>query len=237
MLRLIIIDDEREIRYGLENYFPWAEFDMEVCGSFSNAREAIDYVRKEHVDVVLTDIRMPGMSGIEMITELKKIDPEIRFVVISGYRDFSYAVECMKLGVKDYLLKPAKYEDLKKTFLSISQDAHSKRDRSDEDAGLSPIERTKKYINSNLKEASLEGAANYVQMNQYYLSFLFHDQTGERFIDYIQRVRMEKAKKLLEEGSMSANDIAVSIGYTNANSFSRAFKNYYGLTPKEFKTK
>ncbi len=132
-MRLLIVDDEAIIRKGLCETIAWDELQVEVIGEASNGQEAIELLRKSQVDLVLTDIRMPVMDGLELVERIKKEGIHTHVIMISGYDDFEYAVQAMRLGVKDYLLKPVDIEELigivKKVYIEtikFEQDSFSR---------------------------------------------------------------------------------------------------------------
>ena len=106
MLKLIIADDERIIRETISTIINWKEYDIEVVGLCKNGMETYDMIMDETPDIVLTDIRMPGMDGLELIRRISGTDLNVQFIILSGYGEFEYAKEAMKNGVKYYLLKP-----------------------------------------------------------------------------------------------------------------------------------
>ncbi|SHE90262.1 two-component system, response regulator YesN [Caldanaerobius fijiensis DSM 17918] len=112
MVKLIIVDDEEITRDSLLNLINWNELGITISGSAANGIEALDVYAKNGADIVLTDIRMPKMNGIELMKKLKKIDPSIIIIVLSAYDDFSYAQESLKSGAFDYILKPIEIEKL-----------------------------------------------------------------------------------------------------------------------------
>jgi len=231
MLSLIIVDDEFEIRNGLKNYCPWDDFGISLLEVFDNGTDALKFIMGNNVDIVLTDIKMPGMDGLEFVERTLEKKPKTKFVIISGFKNFEYAKKCMSFGIRDYLLKPTKFAELKQVFLRIVGEINE--DKSFD--GNSLIERVKKYVTSNIKEASLEKAASHVRLNPYYLSTLFHQETGVKFFDYLFKTKMTKAQQLLANSTLSIKEISNSIGYTNSTSFSRAFKLYTGTNPNEFR--
>ena len=113
MFSIIIVEDEENIRVALGKYFPWAELGYKVIMSFDNGQEAIEFIKENPCDVVLTDIRMEKMDGLKMIEEMRRICPDIKVVVMSGYDRFDYAQQAIRLNVSDYLLKPV--DDLQMT--------------------------------------------------------------------------------------------------------------------------
>ena len=106
MLKMIIADDERVIRESISRLIDWEKLGVELTGLCRNGLEAYDMIIDEDPDIVLTDIRMPGMDGLELIRKVSLMDLDTRFILLSGYGEFEYAKEAMKYGVKHYLLKP-----------------------------------------------------------------------------------------------------------------------------------
>ena len=106
MLKLLIADDERIIRETIFNIIDWKKHDIEVIGLCKNGIEAYDMILDESPDIVLTDIRMPGMGGLELIRKIRQTDLQIQFIILSGYGEFEYAKEAMSYGIRHYLLKP-----------------------------------------------------------------------------------------------------------------------------------
>ena len=237
MYTMIVVDDEQEIRKGFCTYFPWAEMGFSVVADFRSAQQADEYLKTHTVDVLVTDIRMQGMSGLELIEAMRARGQRTHAVVISGYRDFEYARQAMRLGVKYYLVKPIRFAQVSEVFLMIqrelgAQPAHTGEAGSDENE---IVRRVKSYVHQHYEDATLEQAAASVRMSPYYLSSFFHQQTGEKFIDYLTRARMKEAARLLAHSRLRINEIASLVGYTTANSFSRAFRQFYDKTPKEFR--
>ncbi|WP_059052007.1 response regulator transcription factor [Paenibacillus senegalimassiliensis] len=111
-IKMLIVDDEAVIREGLRYTINWAECGVEVVGEASDGREALLLVEKYDVDLVLSDIRMDGMGGLELAEQLQLHHPHVKVVMISGYEDFGYARQAIRLGVNDYLLKPVDIEEL-----------------------------------------------------------------------------------------------------------------------------
>ena len=106
MYQMIVVDDEAELREGISNYFPWESLNIRVTGIFENGRTAFAYLKAHPVDIVLTDIRMPFMDGLELSRLIRKELPDTEIIILSGYQEFEYAKEAIKLGVAQYLSKP-----------------------------------------------------------------------------------------------------------------------------------
>lgn len=112
MYKLVIADDERIIRESVRDLIPWKELDIEVCACCQNGLEALDAVQDTGADIVMTDIRMPGISGLELIEKIRGIDEHIQFIILTGYSEFEYARQAMRYGVGEYLLKPISEEEI-----------------------------------------------------------------------------------------------------------------------------
>lgn len=112
MFKVMIIDDEPIIRKGLKNIINWKQFDCEVCGEASDGTSGSELIRKLLPDIIITDIRMPEVDGLTMIREIKDLIPECKIIILTGYRDFEYVQEAIKLGAFDFILKPSKIEEL-----------------------------------------------------------------------------------------------------------------------------
>lgn len=112
MLNVIIVDDEVGIISLIKSLIDYTRFSIEVIGTAGNGEEALKLIREKHPNVVITDIKMSGMNGIELIKQAKNIDSEISFLIISGYQEFEYAQQAVKLGAVDYLIKPINGADL-----------------------------------------------------------------------------------------------------------------------------
>jgi len=245
MYKLIIVEDEYEIRVGLANYFPWEKIGFEVVGEFENGKQAFDYIAKRRVDTMLCDIKMPVMSGIELAKLIHENNIDIKTIFISGYREFDYARQAIQYGVKDYIVKPTKYNEVVEVFGRIKAELDKERymdnilQNSDNIAAANHkcedvIAIVKDYINENYKNATLEEAAKVVYVNPYYLSKLFKQKTGKNFSDYLTEIKMQKAALFLKNPLYKVYEIGDMVGYKNPKNFTRAFRKYYGKSPSEY---
>lgn len=121
MYKLIITDDDELIRKGLEKVIPWEELGFTVIGVYCNALEALDSMKAYPADVILTDIRMPEMSGLELIEQAREYHSDLKAVIVSGYSEFEYARQAIELKVEKYLLKPLGQEEIEDTFQKIKE--------------------------------------------------------------------------------------------------------------------
>ncbi|MDQ6417834.1 response regulator [Paenibacillus sp. LHD-117] len=130
LVKLIIVDDEPVICRGLRLTIDWSELGVEVIGEAYDGEEALRLMEREQADIVLTDIRMDGMDGLELASQLNQRYPDVRIIIISGYEDFHYARQAMRIGVHDYLLKPVEIDELVK---AVSRMVEEMRVRSRQD--------------------------------------------------------------------------------------------------------
>lgn len=119
MFQALVVDDKKSIREGLRNHFPWQEAGFALIGAVGSATEAIHIIEEECIDVLLTDIVMPEMSGLELIRSVKVINPDIKVLILSAYDKFEYAQEAIRLGAYSYLTKPVDIEHLKDLLIEI----------------------------------------------------------------------------------------------------------------------
>ena len=127
MIKLLIVDDEKIIRETLLKHIPWEALGIRVIGTAQNGLEAYDVIMDEYPDIVMTDIKMPGLSGLELLQRIKRLHPEVEFIILSGYGEFEFAREAMQFGVRHYLLKPFKEEMIIQTVREVSEEIARKR--------------------------------------------------------------------------------------------------------------
>lgn len=124
-MKLLIVDDEKVIRETISRRIPWQSLGIDMVKTASNGLEAYDIIMDEYPDIVMTDIKMPGLSGLKLIQRIKKVHPDVEFIILSGYGEFEFAREAMQYGVHHYLLKPCKEEQIvesvEKTMDEISR--------------------------------------------------------------------------------------------------------------------
>ncbi len=241
MYSLIIVEDDENIRSGLVNLFPWNETGFTVAADFSNGQTAWLYL-KEHPDTcaILTDIRMPILDGLELSRLVSENYPKINIILISGYRDFTYAQQALHYNVRDFLIKPIKYSALMLSFLKLKEELDKQMPSTlTEDHPNQYYEQiintVKAYILENLRSASLEEAAFITHLSSSYLSRLFKGCTGNSFSEYLLKKRMERACVLLNNAGYKIYEISDEIGYDSPKNFSRTFRNYYNISPKEYR--
>lgn len=243
MYKLILVDDEVEIRNGLSQYFPWNEIGFDVVGVFDNGKKALAYIDSHAVDVMLCDIRMPVMTGLELAEELHSRQSKIKITLLSGFKDFEYAKLALSYDVKGYIVKPTKYNELYEHFSKLKleldkaneeqKSSHSMDDNSTFNEKVIAAIRT--YVEQNYRSATLDEAAAVVRMNSFYVSRYFKENTGQNFSDYVSEVKMNKAAELLKDIRYKTYEVSEMVGYSHAKNFTRTFKKHFGMNPREFR--
>ena len=154
MYKLLIVDDEQRIRNGMANGIPWSDWGFEIAGLAENGIEALKMVESVKPDVVISDIKMPGMDGIGLMKELHKTHPKIKVIILSGYNDFEYMNSAIKNGVVEYLMKPTDLDEYEESFKRIKGILDEERRVSDE------FEKSKVYYLDNILNSIIFGYAD-----------------------------------------------------------------------------
>jgi len=244
---ILIVDDEKSSRLGISYTLQGNMKDQVHVDEVENGRKALKLLRMNKYDLLLTDIRMPGMTGLHLLEELRETDNHITCILLTGYADFEYAQKGLQLGASDYLLKPIDQDELVSAVqreLKIIQEERKKQEKfqystSIQDATVSRneyIEMATEYIRRNLHQPlSAIDVANYVHLNPNYFSVLFKEEKSITFTDYLTNLRMERAKGLLITTNFSLENITEQIGYQSTSYFIRIFKKLEGVTPKKYR--
>lgn len=246
MYKIVLVEDEDTIRQGLKRLIEEVIDGFKIVGEAGNGKEAIELLKREHPDLLITDIRMPNMNGLQLASWIKDCYEQLPVIIISGYDDFNYAQEALRHGAKDYLLKPINRIELAQTLQNITrvlddkkrtgQDYLNEKDKSEEGKEKRIIYEIKKMIHEHLDEdISLQYIAERVYLNPQYLSALFKNETEQNFSDYVTTCRMNKAKQLLSETQLKIYEVANLSGYVSVKHFMAVFKRLEGMTPSDYR--
>jgi two-component system, response regulator YesN len=151
-MKIVIVEDEFKTRKGIINLIKKINPKYEIIGEAANGIEATKIITEKNPDLVITDIRMPEMNGLEMLEDFKKNGSKFRTVILTGYSEFEYAKQALKLGVSEYLLKPVIVEDVKKMLLNIQLLIENEKKKVFEDKKIITIENAVKNIQQVHKE-------------------------------------------------------------------------------------
>jgi len=239
MYRIVIVENELEIRRGLADFIPWAELGFEVVRDFGGGAEALAFLEEETVDVVVTDIRLDDVSGLDIARYLSERRRLESVVLYSAYKDFEYAKRGIAYGVKRYITKDLGFGELVAVFKEmkgeLDREIGQARPPSDGEEANPVVSNVVRYLQKSYKTATLESAARVVHLNPYYLSTYIKEKTGDNFRAILARIRMEKARELLGDPCYRTNEIGDLVGYSDARNFVRCFKNYFGMSPSDYK--
>ena len=247
MYKVVIIDDEPIIVEGLSKAVPWEKWDCYVAATAESGQSGVEIIQKENPDILFSDIRMPGMDGLAMIAALKSEHPHMQIAILTGFRDFEYAREAIRLGVTRFLLKPSKMEELEEAVSVMVQNLSHMKERTEDGkavqeepeetaAGRFIAQNAVKYIEENyMEKLKLSDVADHVYVSQWHLSKILNQHVEKSFSDILNQTRIEKAKELLWEPSLRIGDIAEKVGFLDMAHFSRVFKKFTGLSANEFR--
>ena len=238
-LRVLLVDDEIMIRQGFKKLFDWEGHGCEIVGEAADGMEALAQIDSLHPDIVIMDINIPIMSGLKVIQLCRIKHPQIAFVIVSGYDDFSYCQQALRMQITDYILKPVNYEEFGNCIDNLKISMFEQRVAEEEELKAQE-ERTitgiTRYMQSHLaEEVSLSVLAEEFHLNAQYISQLFKNEIGVGFLAYLTNIRMEKAKKLLLSTSLSVTEVAEQSGYGDYRVFTKVFKKSEGVTPSQYR--
>lgn len=238
-LKVLLVDDEIMIREGFKCLFDWEAHGCEVVGEAADGMEALGQIDALLPDIVIMDINIPVMNGLKVIEVSRVKHPDIAYVIVSGYDDFAYCRQALRLQIRDYILKPVNYEELGSCIdnlkISMYENKTSVQPDSVKQEGrvISSITR---YMQEHLsEEISLAVLADEFHLNPHYISQLFKNEIGVGFLAYMTNIRIEKAKKLLLSTALSVTEISSYAGYSDYRVFTKVFKKTEGITPSQFR--
>lgn len=239
MYKLLIVEDEPIVRKGLRMLIDYTRFEINQVYEAENGLEAWQIFEKEEIQIVLTDINMPRMNGITLLSHIKEVKPDTHVIFISGYSEFEYARSALKLGADDYLLKPFSKEDIEVVLQKVMERLRLERKQSTltdllEEQSHHPFG---ELIEQHLSDPqfSLKKMADLLGFSPNHLGKRIKDETGMSFQSYYMQEKMKKAKRLLLTTDMKNAQIALEIGIEDMNYFSYRFKQEVGMSPRQYK--
>ena len=244
MYRVVLIDDERVIVEGLRKVIPWHDYACEVVGTAEDAASGAELIRGVHPHIVFTDIRMPGLDGLTMLAGLRSEFPDMQVAVLTGYRDFSYAQEAIRLGVTRFLLKPSKLDEILEALSAMTDrvralPAHDAEENTgSQQAGHYLVRRALAYMQQHYAEKlTLSEVADACYVSQWHLSKLLNRYAGKSFNDILNTLRIEEAKRLLADPSLKIGDIGEMVGYADPAYFAKVFKKLADMSANEYRSR
>ena len=235
----MLVDDEPLVLEGYRKLFDWEKHGYQVVCEASDGMTAVSLAHGHQPDIILMDINVPLLSGLDAIGAIRQKLPDAVFIIISGYDNFEYAQQAIRLGVVEYMLKPVKFDALEETLNHIRHELIKKRSsgiKQDKIADEKRIHKIISYLHDHITEAiSLKMLADEFFLHPSYISQLFKQETGLNYHDYLMHLRVDSAKRLLSTTDLSILQITEMTGFQNYRGFSQVFKRLEKITPSKYR--
>ncbi|CAM3321830.1 response regulator [Paenibacillus lupini] len=263
MYKVLIADDEVLDLEGMRMFIPWTELGLEVVAAVNNGFDAYEVLKDGTVDILVTDVHMPSMSGLELARKVQETEGcgDLRVIFVSGYQDFHYVKQALSLRAYSYVLKPMDDSELVEALVKVTKelDAESRkleeeRKWREEAAKRTPHRLIQTAVPSETKKhtkliqemivymkehlgcsLTLKEVADRFAFSPNYLGSMFKEEMGSGFSEFVIAMRMEKAGELLKDPKVKIYEVADQVGYRYMPYFSRQFKETFGMTPIEFR--
>lgn len=255
MYRVVLVEDEDIIRKGIRYSVPWEEHGCVVVGEARNGVEGKELIQTLNPDIVITDIEMPVMNGLEMILATK-CQYDYVAILLTGYPEFEYAREAIRIGVSDYILKPLNQEEILEALDRAALECRNIRLLRQENQNRAELRNLSLLGNLKLEEPkdplvmailafiadhysqkiTLADLAEHVHYSERYINQRFQKALGTTVIEYLNRYRIQKALALLQEDEPPISEIGFLCGIGDYKYFNYVFKKYVGCSPKEYRS-
>lgn len=245
-MNLLVVDDEMPAVRRIVKVLKCDELGINHVFTAYNVRDAIECFEKNHIDILLTDIKMVNGSGLDLLKWLQEQNLNCAKLILTSYPDFNYAKTAISLGVMEYILKPVTKDDLNSIIKKAADAIRKNRNDNIESTSSSKnmphydsvISKAKRFIAENISGSlSRQSIAENLNINADYLAKLFKKETGLSMSDYIKNERILEAQRLLDFTVMPIGLIAESVGYETFSYFSAVFKNETGMSPLEYRNR
>lgn len=258
MLKVLIVEDEEIIRRGLVYTIDWMSMDCMVVGAAENGEEGLAMLQEYDIDLVIADIIMPKMTGIEMLEAAQQMEIRpFQSIILTSYANFGYAHKALHLKVADYLLKPVDEDELRNTIKGIKKSMEESKTYSniialtqkrdigklvDWDVYLNEDTLKNSYVTQALykirdhyhEKISIDSIAEELDVSASYLSRKFKEATKQTFLEILMRYRIQKAIGLLKKGIYRVYEVSDLTGFSDYKHFCVVFKKYTKTSPTEF---
>lgn len=258
MWTVLLVEDEVFVRESVQRIMDWEAMGFQVIGEAGDGEEALEFIRERRPDVVISDIIMPKMNGVELLQHVREDGISSRFVMLSCMSDFEYVRQAMEYGASNYILKLSmKVQSLKDALEKVKKELEASAAQGTgarlsagtaiaaapehnnpgyEETDHPEVNKILAYLHEHYDEdISLAFLANYVAMDVKYISQLFKKKTGDTFIHYLHRIRIDKACAWLERSNEPVSEIGAKVGFINDNYFIKIFKRFRGMTPQHYR--
>ncbi|MFA6846695.1 MAG: response regulator [Sphaerochaetaceae bacterium] len=253
MYKILIVEDEEIIRKGIIYTVDWVKYNCVVVEDAADGKEGLEKIAYYRPDIVITDIKIPYINGLEMLQKsIKQYHYEA--ILVTGYEVFSYAKQAISLGVSEYLLKPIDLEELGKVLERLTekirknqiyQEITKQSNKIQNNQIVDPKRLTAlkskyvytmiKYIEQHYSEKiSIKDIGAEFNLSKTYLNARFKEETGYPFNDFLNRYRISRSVELLKQHKLKVYEVALSVGIPDYKYFSLVFKKYVGCSPMQF---
>lgn len=235
---VLVADDEFPTRSGVMAAIrEWSGDRIDVCCA-ENGLEAFEMVRSRNPSLVISDIRMPGLSGIELLERLRVSGLDVPVILLTGYAEFEYAQQAIRWGACAYILKPVEREQL----IASVRDGLRRGGLPGEAIPKTHnalIRKALEYIHREYARSTLgiKELAEQIHLNPSYISVLFKEETNQTFTEYVTELRLRKARELLATTDLKIYEIAERAGFSSSKYFVKVFREKEKMTPKHYRDK
>jgi len=256
MIKVLVVEDEAIIRKGLIHTFDWSSLGYVIVAEAANGEEGLSKIIEVQPQLVITDIKMPKMSGLEMVDKAKQ-SLDFETIIISSYSEFEYAKTAMDLKIGYYLLKPIDEKELKITLTKVKEDLETKRLVKQVKKNLKPkqdvnlvrlnyymdndskvSQNTKRvitYIKENYQQKiNIEQISEDIGVSASYLSRIFKQETTKTFHEFLNQYRIQQSIQLLLDKNYKVYEVSEMVGFNEYKHFSTVFKKYMSCLPLNF---
>lgn len=248
MLKVLVVEDEEMIRKGIVLAVDWAALDCVVVGEASNGAQALEAVERYAPSLIITDLKMPVMDGLEMLRQLRERGNNAFVIILTAYDSFSYAQTALRLGAVDFLLKPFHDGELEQAVTRLKQRMDRAGQGGEKGPAPLPLPELKKgdkskyvleamaYIGEHYHEPNIGVAAiaQHLGISEGHLSHTFKKETDYTLLNYLTRYRIHRAMELLRDCRLKVYEVAEQVGYRDIAYFSATFKKLVGMSPSEY---
>ncbi len=216
---------------------PWESVGCAVCGVAYDGVQGKRLLETSRPDIIIADVRMPGLDGLEMVAQVRALLPDSRIIFMSAYDDFAYAQKALHLRAHEYLLKPFENSKLLDCVRQLLEQMPDRAEDADTAVnGFSaPVRSILAYINEHPDRHSLQDTACHFGFSASYISALIKKETGLNYMEWVNRARIRLAKQLLRSPNYRIEEVAEKVGYKNYISFYTMFVKLTGMSPREYR--
>lgn len=241
---VLIADDEELERRALRLFLENSSLPVSAIKEAANGQQVLDVCRSQQIDIIILDIRMPILSGLETLEQLRNEGNNAKVIISTAFNMFEYAVRALQSGASDFLVKPVEeqvfIQSLSKVMDRLSEEEEQKsrapKQQAEDASTQETVRQICSYIASNYsKRIGLEEIAADCGYSKFHINKIFRSQMETTVVDYLIRYRMEKAKELLAFTKESVKNIALLVGYSDPNYFNWTFRKMTGVSPLQYR--